>query len=451
MDTHNALWHKYNVPVPRYTSYPAVPNWSQSIPSDAEWMQSVNNSLKKDRHLSIYIHLPFCEQLCTYCACNKRITKNHKVESPYINTLLQEWQFYISNLKEKPILQELHLGGGTPTFFNPEELERLIGTIISSVEVADTAAFAFEAHPDSTSEEHLKTLYQLGFKRISIGVQDISTRILEAINRKQTIDQVLQVTNKAREIGYQSINYDIIYGLPFQDEDNIRQTMKLIEKMMPDRLAFYAYAHVPWKSKGQRAFTKHDIAHGLEKHNLKLLGERLLRQMGYYAIAMDHYALATDSLFHSYASGQLHRNFMGFTDSKTNCLIGLGNSAISDSGTMYIQNEKGVETYEEKIQQGGLAIIKGHTLSESEKRVREHILNLICNDQTKSNGDQLDQAILIPAIQRLSELIHDGLVIVHHNQIKITDPGKPFVRNICAKLDPYLDQPTTKNRYSMSI
>ena len=241
------LWDKYNVPVPRYTSYPAVPNWQQDPPHTDNWFLSINDSLKEDNQISLYIHLPFCEQLCTYCACNKRITKNHKVESPYIETVLQEWSYYLSRFEYKPVIKEIHLGGGTPTFFSPNELSKLISGLTQNVQIAENASFAFEAHPNSTSLEHLETLFSLGFNRLSIGVQDISPMILKAINRNQTKEEVIQVTHQAREIGYKSINYDIIYGLPFQNETHIRETIDFVKEMRPDRLAFYAYAHVPWK------------------------------------------------------------------------------------------------------------------------------------------------------------------------------------------------------------
>ena len=254
------LFEKYNIPVPRYTSYPAVPDWQNQAPTQKEWIYTLNQNLFIDNEISIYIHLPFCENLCTYCACNKRITKNHKVESPYVDMILAEWQLYLDQLEKRPVIRELHLGGGTPTFFHPDELDRLLTGIITSTELSSSHSLSFEAHPNSTIAGHLEVLYSHGFRRISIGIQDVNPNILKAINRHQTTEQIESMTMDARRIGYTSINYDIIYGLPFQTIDHIEETLQFVLKMKPDRLAFYGYAHVPWKSKGQRAFTDNDIA-----------------------------------------------------------------------------------------------------------------------------------------------------------------------------------------------
>jgi oxygen-independent coproporphyrinogen-3 oxidase len=286
---------------------------------------------------------------------------------------------------------------------------------------------------------------------LSIGVQDISPMILKAINRDQSKEEVITVTQQARAIGYTSINYDIIYGLPFQKEEHIKDTIELVKEMRPDRLAFYGYAHVPWKSKGQRAFSSKDLSHGIEKHKLELLGDSMLRSAGYKAIAMDHYALPTDNLYKAYKNGKLFRNFMGFTDTTTQCQIGLGNSAISDSGTMYMQNEKSVEGYQQLVVEYGHALIKGHKRSEMEIIVGRHILDLICNDETTFNNTPIDRDIQQICENRITELKNDGLIEMIKNKLNITSSDKTFVRNTCASLDPYISTTQDENRFSMAI
>lgn len=444
-----SLISKYNVPVPRYTSYPTVPNWKATSPSSEEWINALNKNLKEDNEISLYIHLPFCEELCTYCACNKRITKNHRVETPYIDTVLKEWSIYLDHLTKRPVIKELHLGGGTPTFFSPHELARLIRDITSEVNVSDDKIFSIEIHPNTTSEAHLKTLSTLGFSRVSIGVQDIDEFILSAINRTQTKDQIIHMTETSRRLGFKSVNYDIIYGLPFQRTDNIEKTMDFISTMMPDRLAYYSYAHVPWKSKGQRAFDDTDVPDGAKKIQLKELGHKLLEEIGYKHIGMDHYSLQSDALYKSYMNGHLHRNFMGYTEAKTRCLIGLGASSISDGHDMYVQNEKNVEEYQKRINDKELALIRGHILSDQELRIREHIVSLMCRNYTEWKGGMMEQSIMESALSRLGEKMNDELVECNDNYLKVNSKGRHFIRNICADIDPHFDN--NKVRFSKSL
>lgn len=440
------LIEKYNKAVPRYTSYPTVPHWQSDAPTQEEWLSDLRTNYKAFPELSLYIHLPFCEALCTYCGCNKRITKNHKVESPYIDAVIKEWKIYLENLGQKPRIKEIHLGGGTPTFFSVENLEKLITTIVDDSELVEGYEFSFEAHPNSTTSHHLKTLYDLGFRRISIGVQDVSPNILKAINRKQTAEEVRGVTSWARAIGYTSVNYDIIYGLPFQKPSNIMETAKFISEQRPDRIAFYSYAHVPWKSASQRAFTIKDVPSGVEKNELYDIGRYLLEMEDYRAVGMDHFCLKDEALYQSYQEGKMHRNFMGYTPNYTKCSIALGASSISDSWSMYIQNEKHVETYQEIVNQGKLPIIKGHKLSHSEQMMRKHILNLMCKDVTEWESKSQDDIAITPFLSNLDDLVKDGLVQYNTSKIKITDTGKFFIRNICAAVDPIFQASTSDNQ-----
>lgn len=436
MEIHSDLIKKYNTAVPRYTSYPTVPHWQVEIPSETEWLTSMKASYDEAPGISLYIHLPFCEALCTYCGCNKRITKNHSVEDPYIEAVLKEWSIYRAQFDSKPLIKEIHLGGGTPTFFSPQYLEKLLSSIINDCIVDDEHEFSFEAHPNCTTYEHLETLYSLGFRRISIGVQDVSPNILKAINRVQTVEEVRNLTNWSREIGYSSVNYDIIYGLPFQESVNIIDTMAFIAEAKPDRIAFYSYAHVPWKSASQRAFTIDDVPSGLAKNDLYKLGRALLEKEGYQAIGMDHFCLPDEALNLAYKKGEMHRNFMGYTANYTKCSIALGASSISDSWGMYVQNEKHVETYQEIVKTGKLPIIKGHHLGASEMMFRKHILNLMCKDKTEWSPFSNDVIAISPFLSNLNEMVSDGLVHYSDSGIEVTEQGKYFIRNMCAAIDP---------------
>lgn len=429
------LLSKYDIPAPRYTSYPTVPYWNKIAPTETEWIKTVQNTFAQNQEISVYIHLPYCENLCTYCGCNKYITKNHSVEKPYIDTLLKEWQLYLKYLGKTPTIKELHLGGGTPTFFQAKELQRLLEGILSNAKVAEDYEFSFEAHPSNTTEMHLQTLYDLGFRRISIGVQDFAGRILQLINRKQSTEEVVDLTLQARAIGYESINYDIIFGLPTQTKDDIHHTMEQISTLKPERIAFYSYAHVPWIKPSQRAYSEADLPIGEEKRQLYDYGRSLLEALGYEEIGLDHFALPTDELSIALKTGQLHRNFMGYTAQHTQLMIGLGASSISDSWTAYVQNEKNVKRYQEIIQEGHLPIIRGHLLSPEDQILRWHILQLMCKFKTTWQESTLQTEGLYAGLERMQEFENDGLIKMHPFELEVLPKGRPFIRNICLALD----------------
>jgi len=443
------LLEKYNVAAPRYTSYPTVPYWDIENFNAGDWLNRVTKTYAsyKEEGISLYIHLPFCESLCTYCGCNTRITKNHSVEVPYILAVLTEWRMYVDALHEKPKLKELHLGGGTPTFFSAENLDLLISGILQNASLAPDAELSFEAHPANTTIAHLTTLYQLGFRRLSLGIQDFDPKVQFLINRFQTPAQVAQVTNEAREIGYTSINFDLIYGLPGQCITGLELTVNDVISMKPDRIAFYSYAHVPWLKPGQRHYTEKDIPEGDEKFALYQFGRKLLVEAGYEDVGMDHFALKSDPLFKSMASDKLHRNFMGYTSQHTHLLIGLGVSSISDSWTAFAQNPKTVEAYLDKIAQQLLPVEKGHFLTDEDLTVRKHILNIMCRSNT-IYSDKIPEKLH----ERLLPLLQDKLISVSEKEIRITTRGKSFLRNVCMAFDEklWLKQPKTQ-LFSSSI
>ncbi|MEM9673690.1 MAG: oxygen-independent coproporphyrinogen III oxidase [Bacteroidota bacterium] len=442
-----SLIRKYNVPGPRYTSYPTVPYWNENPPTESEWKFHVHQTYQETKRqgISLYIHLPYCESLCTYCGCSTRITVNHDVELPYIDALLREWSMYVDTLNDAPLIQEIHLGGGTPTFFAPAHLEQLIQGITALGQLSDTAELSFEAHPNNTSPVHLRTLYRLGFRRLSLGIQDFDTEVQRTINRIQTYEQVQQVTELARQIGYTSVNYDLIFGLPRQTLETVRRTIQQTVQLRPDRIAFYSYAHVPWMKPAQKSFEDH-LPTNETKRELYELGKELLEENGYYEIGMDHFALPSDALYEASQTGYLHRNFMGYTTQATTLMIGLGASAISDTWTAFGQNAKTVEAYLQQIHSGKLPIYRGHVLTEEDLLLREHILNLMCQGHTRWDEELHENYHLNEAIERLEPMEYDGLVDLGHGFIRVTERGKPFVRNVCMALDARLWQkrPTTQ-------
>lgn len=434
-----SLIQKYNVPGPRYTSYPTVPYWEEKDFTVEKWKKDCVKSFKETNAtegISLYIHLPFCESMCTFCGCNKRITKRHDVENPYIEAVLKEWNLYCDLLTQQPNIKEIHLGGGTPTFFSPENLERLINGLFEKAQKAPNHEFSFEGHPNNTTRTHLQKLYDLGFRRVSFGVQDYSTKVQEAIHRNQPFHNVAKVTFWAREIGYTSISHDLIYGLPFQTLDDVLDTIDKTNSLQPDRLAFYSYAHVPWiKGNGQRGFNDNDLPKNDEKRQLYEEGKKRLATNLYHEIGMDHFALEKDSMFQSFEEGKLHRNFMGYTSSKTQLMIGLGVSSISDSWYSFAQNVKTIEEYYKKLEVNELPVFRGHILTSEDLIVRKHILNLMCQFKTTWSDSETTFAELPQVIFELKEMENDGLVVITKNSVTVTEKGKPYVRNICMAFD----------------
>tara|TARA_R110002020_G_scaffold154714_6_gene335171 strand:+ start:56842 stop:58206 length:1365 start_codon:yes stop_codon:yes gene_type:complete len=451
-----SLIEKYNEPGPRYTSYPTVPYWNNDTFSLASYKKEVvknfiqNNS---SEGLSLYIHLPFCESMCTFCGCNKRITKKHEVERPYINALLEEWELYVHLLPERPRIKEIHLGGGTPTFFNPDNLEYLIQGLLRRGTLPAKQEFSFEGHPNNTTREHLQTLFDLGFRRVSYGVQDYSEVVQKAINRIQPIENVKKATALARQVGFTSVSHDLIFGLPFQTEDDIKKSIELTVQMRPERISFYSYAHTPWlKGNGQRGFKDEDLPDAQQKRSQYNLGKQLLLEAGYVEIGMDHFALPHDTIAKAAESGRLHRNFMGYTTNGTTMSIGLGVSAISDTWTAFGQNVKGLEEYYSLIQNKVLPIYRGHILTQEDLVTRKHILNLMCHFHTSWQAEETEPRQLADILQRLREMEKDELMYIGEKFVQITPRGRAFVRNVCMAFDNYLQRGFNDGKiFSMTI
>ncbi|QXP56199.1 oxygen-independent coproporphyrinogen III oxidase [Cellulophaga sp. HaHa_2_95] len=450
------LVQKYNVPGPRYTSYPTVPYWDITNFSGKKWESTLIESFDESNSsegISLYIHLPFCESMCTFCGCHKRITKRHEVEVPYLKTVLKEWQLYCNLFSEKPRIKELHLGGGTPTFFSPENLEYLIKGIFKIANKADGYEFSFEGHPNNTTKEHLQALYNVGFRRVSFGVQDYNEKVQKAIHRVQPFENVEKVTEAAREIGYTSIGHDIIFGLPHQTMADVEETILKTKALMPDRLAFYSYAHVPWlKGNGQRGYNDADLPTAEEKRLQYEIGKKRLAEVGYEEIGMDHFALKADSLYRAMTSGTIHRNFMGYTASKTQLMVGLGASSISDSWYSFAQNVKSLEEYEHLVDNSIIPIYRGHILTDEDTVIRKHILNLMCKFETVFTATEIQDLELSGSFDKLAEMQADELLKMNAGKISVLEKGRPFIRNICMAFDMHLQRKAPETRlFSMTI
>lgn len=447
-----SLIQKYNVSGPRYTSYPTTPYWDIDTFSDKKWEASVQLSLSESNsteRISLYIHLPYCKSLCTFCGCHKRITKRHELEEPYIATVLKRWSLYVTLFSEKPVIKELHLGGGTPTFFSPENLKNLINGIFKKATKAENHEFSFEGHPNNTTKEHLQVLYDVGFRRVSYGVQNYNKKVHKAIHRIQPFENLKRVADWAREIGYTYTEQDIIFGLPHQTMNHVIETKTLLQ----DRLAFYSYAHVPWmKGNGQRSYKDADLPAADLKRQQYETGKALLGQLGYEEIGMDHFALKTDELFIFTQERRLHRNFMGYTASKTQLMIGLGASSISDSWYGFAQNVEGLEEYRHLVENNVIPVVKGYMLSPEDEVIRKHILNLMCSMDTSWINEQMIFSDVPIVLQRLDKMRQDGLIEINTQQLKVTQKRRPFVRNVYMAFDVRLHEKVPNTRlFSITV
>lgn len=431
----SSLLAKYDVAGPRYTSYPTVPYWTEA-PTQAQWLEHLAAAVRRgqaaDEGAALYVHVPFCRSLCHYCGCNTFITRDPTVTEPYVAGVLKEWGLYTRALGRLR-LDEVHVGGGTPTHLSAEQLERMLGGVLEAADVPDAAELSIEADPRVTSPEQLAALARLGFTRLSLGIQDFDEAVQHAVNRVQTVAEVRAVTEQARRLGFDSVNYDLIYGLPKQTEASVLATVEQVKALRPDRIAFYGYAHIPWMKATHRKFQDSDVPGGAAKRQLYELGRAALEAAGYREVGMDHFALETDGLWRAAQARTLHRNFMGYTERRTMPLFGLGVSSIGDTWTAFAQNEKTVAAWQARLERGELPIFKGHLLDEEDQALRRHILEVMTRFETDWRGARLAYLDEVPV--RLAEMAQDGLVRLGDERLEVTEAGRPFVRNVCMALD----------------
>jgi oxygen-independent coproporphyrinogen III oxidase len=450
METRPQLFAKYDVPVPRYTSYPTVPFWTDS-PTTEQWLEALREgAASPECTWAIYIHIPFCESLCTFCGCNTLITRNHGREEPYVRTLLDELSLYLDAVPDlrKRKLRQLHLGGGTPTFLSPESLRMLLDPILETAGYrSDEFDASAEVNPRVTNRDHLLAMYEAGFTRISMGVQDFDPTVQHLVNRIQPFEVTEELTRDAREMGYTSVNYDLIYGLPKQTAKTIRRTAELTVKLAPDRIAFYSFARVPWIKPAQRLFKDEDLPEGAEKRELYEIAREMFLKEGYVEIGMDHFALPHDPLSVALSTGELHRNFMGYTEFRTDVMLGLGVSAISESPRCFHQNEKKVQDYERRVAAGEIPTFRGHLLTDEDRKLREQIRELMTRLRVTLRPDQVADAK-----QFLAPMIEDGLLMVDGSDLVLREEGMPFLRNAAVFFDQRLRETDPQPRiFSMAI
>jgi len=372
---------------------------------------------------------------------------------PYIKALLKELDLYTELYGYKLTLQEIHLGGGTPTFFSPENLKHLLSEIFKRTLTASSVSFSFEGHPNNTTKAHFEVLKSFRFDRVSFGIQDYNPEVQMAIHRIQPFKNVEYVTNTAREVGFTSVGHDLIYGLPFQTVEHVVETIEKTIQLKPDRIAFYSYAHTPWiKGNGQRGFDTKDLPRPETKRLQYEIGKKLLEKHGYVEVGMDHFALPSDELYKAMVSKTLHRNFMGYTIQNTRHLIGLGVSSISDAWFGFAQNEKKLEDYYQRLEDNKLPVFRGHILTPEDLEIRKHILNLMTRFETDFSKSTLPEQSISHILSKLEEFEKDQLLVINADKIILKPEAKAYVRNICMAFDLRLQRKKPETElFSMTI
>jgi oxygen-independent coproporphyrinogen-3 oxidase len=434
---------KYNRPGPRYTSYPTAPVWNEAFGPD-DLVKVHEEAERAKTPVSLYMHIPFCESLCLFCACNVVIEKNKAVSPPYLGILKREAEHVSRSVsKDRPVVQ-FHWGGGTPTYLTPPQIEDLFGFTREHFCFAPDAEIGIEIDPRVTSREHLETLRKLGFNRLSMGIQDFHADVQKAIHRIQPFEMTRDLLFAARDLGFDSINVDLIYGLPYQTPDRFAHTVDQILELTPDRVALFSYAHVPWLKKQQGSFAEH-LPEGMEKFEIFRVGLLKFLEAGYRYIGMDHFAKPGDELAHSQQNRTLHRNFQGYTTKAGADLYGMGITAISGFQNAYAQNHRDIPSWEKAVNARGIATMRGYHLS-NEDRLRRAVINrLLCH--TIVVKDEISREFSIDfdryfeeELRRLGPFREDGLVLLDQGQIRATWLGRIFIRNLAMIFDPYLEK-----------
>jgi oxygen-independent coproporphyrinogen III oxidase len=437
----DATLEKYNQPGPRYTSYPTAPVWKDDFgPEDFENYCVRANELATP--VSLYMHIPFCESLCLFCACNVSIQKDKSVAIPYLETLKREIEHVSTKVsKKRPVIQ-FHWGGGTPTYLTPTQMEDLFGHTRERFTFARDAEIGIEVDPRVTNRAHLETLRRLGFNRLSMGVQDFDPRVQETIHRVQPYEMTRDLILTARELGFESINLDLIYGLPYQTADSFKATIEKTLTLEPDRIAMFSYAHVPWLKKQQGSFAEH-LPEGMEKFRIFRAGLEGFLDAGYHYIGMDHFAKPGDELSIAQRNRTLHRNFQGYTTKAGADLYGMGVSAISAIGEAYAQNRREVPAYQAAVGSRGIATMRGYRLSEDDRLRRSVIGRLLCHTVIVKSEVEREFAIAFDEyfaaeLGRLKEFAAEGLVTLTATEIRVAPLGRIFIRNLAMTFDRYL-------------
>jgi len=451
------LLGRFDVPGPRYTSYPTADRFVEAF-NEQDYVQALQQRRAGSMALplSLYIHVPFCESVCYYCACNKVITKHHERAAEYLRYLSREMELQVQHFGQGHSVSQLHLGGGTPTFLADAELEDLMSMIRRHFTLVPGGEYSIEVDPRTVTEDRLQTLARLGFNRLSFGVQDFDPAVQKAVHRVQPAEQVFALVQSARKIGFESINVDLIYGLPLQTPESFARTLAQVNELRPDRIALYAYAHLPTRFKPQRRIVSAELPSGRDK--LAMLSASLdsLMGAGYVYVGMDHFALPTDALAVAKRQGRLHRNFQGYSTQPDCDLIALGVSAIGRIGATYSQNAKTLEEYYDSLDQGRLPIVRGLALSRDDLLRRCVIMSLMCQGQLLFESVELGHLIDFKAyfareLDVLAELAEHGLVTLDDSGVQVTPTGWYLIRAIAMVFDKNLQVDRDRARFSKII
>jgi oxygen-independent coproporphyrinogen-3 oxidase len=447
---------RYNRPGPRYTSYPTAPVWNDSFgPADLEKVHEEAERAKTP--VSLYMHIPFCESLCLFCACNVIIQKDKRVAPPYVEILKREMTRVSRSVSsDRPVVQ-FHWGGGTPTYLTPAQIEDLFGFTREHFTFAPDAEIGIEVDPRVTSREHLETLRKLGFNRLSMGIQDFHPLVQKTINRVQPFELTGALIQSARDLGFESVNVDLIYGLPYQTAETFAHTVDQILELAPDRVALFSYAHVAWLKKQQGSFAGH-LPEGMQKFEIFRTGLLKFLEAGYLYIGMDHFAKPGDELAVSQQNRTLHRNFQGYTTKAGADLYGMGITAISGIQNAYAQNQRDIPSWEKAVAERGIATMRGYHLSDDDRLRRAVISRLLCHTIVLKDEISREFAIdfdhhFAEELRRLEPFREDGLVILDSNEIRTTWLGRIFIRNLAMIFDPYLEKQhlTAKPLFSKTL
>jgi len=435
--------NRYNRPGPRYTSYPTAPVWTESF-GPKEFEGAIGDANGKRSPVSLYMHLPFCESLCLFCACNVVIRKDKSVTPPYLSILKKEINHMAEGISRERQVIQFHWGGGTPTYLSPEQIEDLFTYTRERFTFAPDAEIGIEVDPRVTTRAHMETLRKMGFNRLSMGIQDFKEDVQKAVHRIQPYEVTRDLIATARELGFDSINVDLIYGLPYQTADSFAHTIEQIVDLSPDRIAMFSYAHVPWLKKQQGSFVAH-LPEGMKKFDIFRSGLLKFLEAGYLYIGMDHFAKENDELAVSQRNRTLHRNFQGYTTKAGADLYGMGITAISGVQNTYAQNYRDIPSWEKAVEERGLATMRGYRLSEDDVIRREIISRLLCHtvivkdEISKQFGIDFDE-YFAPELERLKMPQEDGLVVMNDKEIRTAWLGRIFIRNLAMVFDPYLEK-----------
>jgi oxygen-independent coproporphyrinogen-3 oxidase len=445
------LLAKYNQPGPRYTSYPTAPEWDDNF-GENELREVFKEAGSKPAPVSLYFHLPFCQSLCLYCGCNVVISKDREVAVPYIDSLKKEIEWVSREVDRSRTVEQIHWGGGTPTFLSPGQVEDLYSFINERFSISTSAEVSIEIDPRVTTDEHLRTLRRVGFNRVSLGVQDFDPTVQKTIHRIQPFADTRRLFDRCRELGFDSINVDLIYGLPHQTAESFSDTVAKIIEMSPDRIAVFSYAHVPWMKKQQGSFARF-LPEGMEKFRIFTRAIAMLTEAGYRYIGLDHFARPEDEICGAQDDRTLHRNFQGYT-TKAGCdLYAMGVSSISGLEGAYAQNWRDLPNYYRAIEEGRWPVMRGVRVSEEDKLRRSVINRVLCHAAVVKREVERDFHIVFDdhfaaEIEMLSELEMDGLVRLFPDRIEIAPLGRIFIRNVAMVFDQYLN--TSKKRQVFS-